>query len=235
MLRVCLDERLAPGVSDFLRSLPLFRALDDTAIRRLSAATSEIDAPRATIVLRQGDACAGLHVVAKGRVKLSIETQEGGEKIMALLGPRTHFGDPPFYTKRPCMATVESVVDSTVLCIAKDAILREISRHPAFALHVFEDLAQRLCQRTRDIESYTLCTGTQRLIDYLLSEEPESTHNGARHVMLPERKGIIASRLSLTQEHLSRILHDLAARKLIDVHGLRVLIPDVDELRRARA
>ncbi len=234
MLSVCLDERLAPSASDLLRGLPLFRALDDTAIRRLAATTLEIDAPRTTIVLRQGDACAGLHVVARGRVKLSIETQQGGEKIIALLGPRTHFGDPPFYTRQLCMATVESVVDSTVLCIAKEAILREISVNAAFALHVIEDLAHRLCQRTRDIESYTLHTGTQRLIDYLLSEEPEATHNGGRHVTLPERKGIIASRLSLTQEHLSRILGNLAARKLIEVHGARVLIPDVDKLQRAR-
>ncbi len=234
MLSVCLDERPAPCASDFLRGLPLFRALDDAAIRRLATATSEIDAPRATIVLRQGDACAGLHVVVRGRVKLSIETQRGDEKIMALLGPRTHFGDPPFYARQRCTATVESVVDSSVLCIAKDAILREISLNPAFALHVIEDLAQRLCQRTKDIESYTLHTGTQRLIDYLLSEEPESTHNGVRHVTLPERKGIIASRLSLTQEHLSRILRDLAARKLIDMHGPRVLIPDVAKLQRAR-
>lgn len=48
---------------------------------------------------------------------------------------------------------------------------------------------------------------------------------------MPTNKGIIASRLNLTQEHFSRILHDLSERGLIAVEGRRIHIPDVDQLR----
>jgi len=69
------------------------------------------------------------------------------------------------------------------------------------------------------------------VIDYLLCPELESTHNGMLRVTLPAKKGVIASRLNLTQEHFSRILHELMARKLIDVDGRTVYIPDASRLR----
>ena len=40
--------------------------------------------------------------------------------------------------------------------------------------------------------------------------------------MLPAKKAIIASRLHLTHEHFSRILHELAAAELIVVEGRMV-------------
>ena len=49
-------------------------------------------------------------------------------------------------------------------------------------------------------------------------------------VTLPTNKGVIASRLTLTQEHFSRILHELSDKVLIVVEGLKIGIPDVEKL-----
>ena len=48
---------------------------------------------------------------------------------------------------------------------------------------------------------------------------------------LPTNKGIIASRLNLTQEHFSRILHELSEKGLVVVEGRKIHIPDVGKLR----
>jgi CRP-like cAMP-binding protein len=48
---------------------------------------------------------------------------------------------------------------------------------------------------------------------------------------LSTNKGVIASRLNLTQEHFSRILHELSDKGLIAVEGRKIHIPDVDKLR----
>jgi CRP/FNR family transcriptional regulator, dissimilatory nitrate respiration regulator len=225
--------KLSPYAIDFLQRLPLLSTLDGDAMRRMLAATKQVDAPRGTILLRRGNVCDGLYVVVRGRFKMSLETRQGDEKVIALLGSGARFGDALLYTSELCLATVQAIVDSIAVCIAKGAVLHEISTNTAFALHIIEDLSRRLYQRTKEVESYTLLSGTQRLINYLLSEEPESTVNGVRHVMLLERKGVIASRLNLTQEHFSRILRDLAMRKLIQVDGAHVVIPDVAQLHSA--
>jgi CRP-like cAMP-binding protein len=44
-------------------------------------------------------------------------------------------------------------------------------------------------------------------------------------------KTVLASRLNLTPEHFSRILHDLSAQQLITVNGRDITIHDMRRLR----
>ena len=70
----------------------------------------------------------------------------------------------------------------------------------------------------------------QRVIGYLLADcEPDAC--GPHTLRLSTSKGVVASRLSITQEHFSRILHDLAAHGLIDVQARLIRIADVPRLR----
>ena len=85
----------------------------------------------------------------------------------------------------------------------------------------------------REIASSALCSGTERIISFILGELPASA-NGPMTLTLPAKKRIIASRLDLTHEHFSRILHDLVAARLIVVQGAKVTVPDVRRLRAYR-
>ena len=104
-------------------------------------------------------------------------------------------------------------------------------------------LSMRLHHLISDVESYSLCSGRQRIIGYLLREIPTDGEKSIT-VTLPTSKGIIASRLNLTQEHFSRILHELSEKGLIVVdgrergekglvvvEGRKIHIPDVGKLR----
>ena len=51
-------------------------------------------------------------------------------------------------------------------------------------------------------------------------------------VTLPTNRGVSASRLNLTQEHFSRILHELTELGLIVVEGRKIHIPSVANLRK---
>ena len=53
----------------------------------------------------------------------------------------------------------------------------------------------------------------------------------SRKLQLVTSKGIIASRLNLTQEHFSRILRELSDTGLIAVRGREIIVLDVARLR----
>jgi CRP-like cAMP-binding protein len=88
----------------------------------------------------------------------------------------------------------------------------------------------RLHHLITDVESYSLHSGRQRIIGYLLRDNL-SNNEKTITVTLPTNKGVIASRLNLTQEHFSRILHELSENGLIIVEGRKIQIPDVEKLR----
>jgi len=82
------------------------------------------------------------------------------------------------------------------------------------------------------VESYSLRSSAQRVIGYLLQHcPPENDCQGTLELTLPTSKQVIASRLNLTPETLSRILHDLTQAKLIEVHGRNIKVPDLRRLR----
>jgi CRP-like cAMP-binding protein len=83
-----------------------------------------------------------------------------------------------------------------------------------------------------DLEAFSLKSGTQRVIGYLLRDAPEEAGPGTPYdVELTTSKGVLASRLNITREHFSRILHELTAAGLIKVRGRQVSILDLAQLR----
>jgi CRP-like cAMP-binding protein len=50
-------------------------------------------------------------------------------------------------------------------------------------------------------------------------------------VHLSAGKSVIASRLNMTPEHFSRILHELGHAGVIEIEGRTVRIPDLEKLR----
>ena len=94
-------------------------------------------------------------------------------------------------------------------------------------------MAMRMHQLMLNVEAYSLYSGKQRIIGYLMHELPESRLDDENTVLeLHVNKGLIASRLNQTQEHFSRIRRELSELGLIKVEGRRILIPSVDRLHK---
>ena len=223
-------SRLHIPVQRFLANLPLFRQMDGTELTRLASGVSEITAPRGTVLFRRGDTCDGFHAVVYGRVKLAFHAPDGTEKVVELMGPGQSFGEAVMFLDRPYLVTATALTDTMLLLVSRRAVLEEIDRDPRFARRMLAGLSMRLHHLVSDLEALSLHSGTQRVIGYLLGQCQEA---GAarKQVALPARKGVIASRLNLTQEHFSRILHDLVGHGLISVDGLDIRIQDVAKLR----
>jgi CRP-like cAMP-binding protein len=129
----------------------------------------------------------------------------------------------------------ETLADSLLLAIGKHAVFAELERNPKFARKMLAGLAQRLHRLVHDLEAHTLRSGTQRVIGYLLRDLPADAAagpvTGPVAVELATSKGVLASRLNITREHFSRILHELSAGGLIEVRGRKIRILDLARLR----
>ena len=127
-----------------------------------------------------------------------------------------------------------ALADTLLLHVSKSVVFEELERQPRFARKMMAGLSRRLHGLIADLEAYSLHSGIQRVIGYLLRADTDGEGEGAGNtaqLKLPTSKGIIASRLNLTPEHFSRILHELTSAKLIAVDGRTVTILDLDRLR----
>jgi CRP-like cAMP-binding protein len=221
-----------PKIQSFLANLPLFSDLREEDIDRIAAGTSSVHADKGETLFRRGDPCVGFHVVVYGQVKLGFTSAQGAEKVVEIIGPKQSFGEALMFLERPYIVFAQTLADSLLLHVSKAAVFREIEADPMFARRMLAGLSRRLHGLVNDVEAYSLRSGAQRVIGYLLREDiGRDGANKPIEVTLPTTKNTIASRLNLTPEHFSRVLHELTAASLIEVDGRTVRILDVDRLR----
>jgi len=218
------------NIEALLAHVPLFDGLETDEIARLARGSREITAARGDILFHKGDTPTGFYLIVYGQVKLAFTSPQGGEKVVDIVGQGQTFGEAVMFMDKPFMVYAQALADSLLLHISKSAILDELDNDPKLGRKMIAGLSMRLHHLINDVESYSLRSGRQRIIGYLLREYPNDRERSIT-VTLPTNKGVIASRLNLTQEHFSRILHELSEKGLIVVEGRKIHIPDVEKLR----
>lgn len=219
-------------IDELLPGLPLFDALNPEEIRRIAMGTQLLRVPRGQVLFHQGDPCNGFHVVIYGEVKLAVALPSGSEKVVEIIGHGGSFGEALMFMNRPYIVYAQAVADSLLLYVSKAAVSREIEQHPGFARKLLAGLGKRMKSLIQDVEAYSLQSGMQRVIGFLLSDEHTyPCQCGRVKVRLPASKGTIASRLNLSQASFSRMLQALSGEGLIHVQGRDVQILDIERLR----
>ena len=196
------------NIEALLSHLPLFNGLETDEIARIARGTCEVNVPRGDILFHKGDPSTGFHLIVYGQVKLAFTSAQGGEKVVDILGQGHSFGEAVMFMDKPYMVYAQALSDSLLLHISKTVILDELEKDPRLGRKMIAGLSIKLHHLITDVESYSLHSGRQRIIGYLLRDNMDSDEKSLS-VTLPTNKGVIASRLNLTQEHFSRILHEL--------------------------
>ena len=219
-----------------LARAPLFQGIAPDDLERIASSVRESTVARAEALFNRGEPCNGTHFLLAGQIKLTFVSAQGTEKVVEIIRAGQTFGEALMFMERPYIVSAVALQDSRVLFIPKAAIFGEMERDARFSRRMIAGLSQRLHQMMQEIESLSLQSGRERVVGYLLRGEGEGdggegVAHGSLAVTLPTTKGTLASRLNLTQEHFSRILHELGAAGLIEVDGRTIRIVDLDRLR----
>ena len=213
---------------EFLNKLPLFNEIPLDELKQIAASVTESHVAKGDVIFRRGDPCVGFHIVIYGQVKLAFTSPDGNEKVVEIIGPGHSFGEALMFMEKPYIVTAQALADTLLLHVSKEAVFSELERDPKFARKMLAGLSRRLHGLISDVEAYSLSSGAQRVIGYLLKSDAQQDGD---QITLTVSKTVLASRLNLTPEHFSRILHDLAAKKLISVEGRTITILDIEKLR----
>jgi len=227
-------QKTKPDVKALLAGQPLFNTLSPEEITRITQNVRESRPKKGEVLFNKGDECKGLHVLLVGLVKLFFISPHGHEKVVEIIRPGHMFGEALMFLERPYVVSAQALADSWVLYLPKTTIFDELERSPVLGRKMLASLSMRLHQLISDIEDYSLHSGKKRVIGYLLREvssETVAAENDARTIHFAISKNVIASYLNMTQEHFSRILHELVELGLITVQGREIHIPDIRKLQ----
>lgn len=211
-----------------LSAIPLFSDLSTDTLRELTNGAFLQRFPSETVLCRQGELPDFLHVLLEGSVQLIAASLDGRETVVEILKPVDAFMPAAVLANKPYLISAKVVDAARIVLLPAQALRDQIARDPQLSLAIIASLARQYRGMLRQVKDLKLRTSTQRLGCYLLALAEEAGGNGA--VELPHDKRLIAARLGMTPESLSRAFS--ALRKMgMEVHGNRIVLKDADRLR----
>jgi CRP-like cAMP-binding protein len=223
-VNTALDLRLVQGL---VPRLGIFRDVAPANLIPLMKQCWVLPAPRGTSIVQRGARLPGVFGLAYGSLKVSLRSQDGEERVLQLVSAGQTFGEAKALLGRECRCDAIALADSKLVVVPAAAIFNLMDREARFARSMTLLLAERTLELLAEVES-AMQRGAQRLASYLgsLAESPDGNGNGGYIVRLPVSKTLVAARLGVKKETLSRLLRQLAADGLIEVSRRDISILD---------
>ncbi len=126
-----------------------FRVSASEEVDSLLAEFQVLEIPGSAWLFRQGDPADALFLVARGRLQVWGEDEEGGAaRLLGELGSGQSVGEVGLLTGGTRTAGVRAIRDSLLLRLDRAAFHHLAARHPALVLNVTAQVAERLRDRT---------------------------------------------------------------------------------------
>jgi len=221
---------MTPELQAELRHHHLFAGLDDGQLAQLLQTAHLQQLDDGQLLFASGQVAEHFFFVNEGTVRLYLSTPDGVEKVLHLVSPGETFAEAvTFMDVQRYPVNASALGSTTVIAFANNtfrAILRE-SIDTCFRL--MADMSTWLKRQLNDINALTLQNASLRFTNYLLQQVPPGEQCNVS-IDLTAPKHVIASRLSIQPESLSRILRNLQNAGLVQVDGSTIRIPDIRKL-----
>lgn len=227
-----MSSRLTAGDLQVISRVAVFRGLKAETIEHIVApATALILRPHEWIA-RQGDPATAFFIVIGGWVKLYRNTPAGDETVIEMMTTGDSFAEAVAFTGNRYIATAEAVSQARVGRIPADHLVRCILGSPDIALAMIASVSTHMHHLVQQVEQLKVQSGVQRVAEFIASLS--AAKHGECAIALPYDKVLIAARLGLAPESLSRAFSRL---KMVGVaiDASQVVVKDIAKLRQIAA
>jgi CRP-like cAMP-binding protein len=178
------------------------------------------------VIFSRGDPGNEMHLVVKGRVRLSVLTADGRELSFAHAEPPTIFGEIAVFDggKRSADATAVNKVQTVTL--SKAAFLRLMGSRPAIAEAAIRFLSTRLRDADEQLEAIALHPIEARLARFFMTSARQKDPNpklGKVTLALPISQSELALLVGASRPKVNAALAMLEAEGAIERRGQQIV------------
>ncbi len=204
-----LLEKLRIGPEDLrvIRGSPMFCSLPAPAFEAILAQSELQVRPRRAMLFKQDEPAAAFYLLLDGWAKLYRVTVAGDEEVVGVFSRGDCLAEAPCLTGGQYPVSGEAVTDVRMLAVPGHRIAELNRTSPEIGLAMLASVSLHLKNLVEQIEELKARTGPQRLAFFLVGLAPVT--RGPCTIALPYEKGLIAGRLGMKPESLSRAFQRL--------------------------
>lgn len=206
---------------ELLSSSQLLGGLPSVVLTELMGASRVVELPANQTLYQAGQPIREAYVLFSGSVKRFVDVPGGASRVIEIVQSEQALGLGEVFGNTHYGASCSTITSALLLAIDARKLREEVLHNPALGSRIIAALARRQCATEFDAAGFHYgFTGAQRLLDYLLDQAGERAGlAGETTVMLKASKKVIAARIGMTPESLSRNLRELSDNGVIVVEG----------------
>lgn len=216
---------------EILLSTPLMSGLNPTLARRVLESAAVFGAEAKDVLFREGAEAENFYVVLSGYIRLFRLSREGKEADIGVYGPGETFGECAMFLGCKYAFNAQAAEPVTLARFDVAKIRQIMAEEPEFSMALLRVLAHHLQDARENVANDRLHTAPQRVANYLLEMLQASGAGNSNSFRLPFQKSLLAGKLGLAPEALSRAFSMLKTSG-VSIRGRMVQITDAEALRR---
>jgi len=187
-----------------------------TLLESLHVATTTATFERSTTIFAQGDRCAGVMYIEKGRVKLSAISAEGRTAVVCVLQAGTLFGEGALAGQRRRKSSAEAMTPCTIITIATAEMRRRLHREVALSDWLRSQMLARNARIEENILNQLFNQSEKRLARALLLLAGFDEHQLPRHELPIISRTLLAEMCELDRATVDRLMNSFRKRGFLE-------------------
>lgn len=218
----------------FLKETILFQDLEPDELEAIASIARKRQVPKGSILFYVDDPGNACYIVIDGKVKIVVNSGDGREHILGILGLSDLFGEMSLIDGQPRSATAIAVEDSSVLTIQREEFMRILADHPGIAMKLLIVLSRRLRLTDAHVESLAFLSAPGRVARLLLQLASDSgERNGEGKLVFSSRmtRQEMANLTGTSRETFTRVLMDYQDRGLVAIDRNQFILHNEPKLK----
>jgi CRP-like cAMP-binding protein len=221
------------GSNDFLKYVPIFSELNDATIEKISKIGIRKIFKKDSVVLYEHETGSALFVIVEGKVKISRVSDDGREVILTILNDSDFFGEMAILDGLSRSANVTAMEDSELFIIQRNDFIALLQTHPEISIALLKELTQRMRAADLKIKSLSLkdAEGKVATVILQLADDLGKIKNGTVEIEKLPLQHDLANMAGTSRETISRTLHSLVKKELIELKGSKLKIINYEKFK----
>jgi CRP/FNR family cyclic AMP-dependent transcriptional regulator len=214
------QKELTIGVEGYVMATKRRRSFDTKSfLARVGDGRSIGKYRKGQVVFSQGDVGDAVFYVQRGKVKLTVVSEQGKEAVIAILGADEFFGEGCLAGQAQRIATVTAMMDSAIVRLEKAAIVRVIHQEPTFSELFIAHLLGRSIRVEADLVDQLFNSSEKRLARMLLLLANFGKESKPEPIIAKISQETLAEMIGTTRSRVSFFMNKFRKLGFIEYNG----------------
>ena len=171
------------------------------------------------IVFSQGDPADAVFYIQKGRVKVTVVSDQGKEAVVAILGAGEFCGEGCLAGQARRIATVRAMAECTIMRLQKTSIVRVLHDEPAFSEMFMSHLLARTIRVEEDLVDQLFNSSEKHLARLLLLLANFGKEGRPEPLIAKISQETLAEMIGTTRSRVSFFMNKFRRMGFLDYNG----------------